>query len=105
MTVTMRWDAQQRHEIANVTIDQVTNQGLYARTADGSTVAYPQPRREVERQPALPSELRFLAPNYNELEVVLSPTDRSLWCYMRPLGPPSFTKGMLSDLIALRKSI
>ena len=95
MTATMRWDAPQRHDFADARLGQVPKLGEMNRTDDGRPVSYPPVRREFERSPVLPSELRFLAPNYNELDVALSPTDRSLWCYMRPKGPPSFTKGML----------
>ncbi|MDF2812392.1 MAG: echA8 2 [Microvirga sp.] len=105
MSATMRWDAQQRHDYTDVMVGQAANLGQLARSPEGSAVGYPQTRREFDRAPVLPSELRFLAPNYNELDVVLSPSDRSLWCYMQPKGPPSFTKGMLGELIALRKSV
>ena len=100
MTVTIRRDAMQRHDYTEVATSEVAHIGEL-----GKTAARPQVRRDQDRTPVLPAELRFLAPNYNELDVVLSPTDRSLWCYMNPKGPPSFTKGMLGELIGLRQSV
>lgn len=48
---------------------------------------------------------RFLARTWNELEVRLDPNTRTLWCWMRPSGPPSFTPGMLRELIQLHRAM
>jgi DSF synthase len=50
-------------------------------------------------------ELPFLRERYRELDLEFEPEDRILWCYMRPHGPPSFTRSLLAELISLRKAI
>jgi DSF synthase len=42
---------------------------------------------------------------WDELELRFLPETRTLWCDMRPKGPPSFTPGLLSQLISLRRGI
>lgn len=51
------------------------------------------------------SGLGFLSARYRELDLSLDPETRTLWCHMRPEGPPSFTPGLLRELIGLRRSI
>jgi DSF synthase len=46
-----------------------------------------------------------LSTKYHELDLTFDPVDKAVWCYMRPQGPPSFTRSLLAELIALRKSI
>lgn len=53
----------------------------------------------------LPDELRFLTDHYEELDVSVDPNTKSLWCHMRPDGPPSFTPNMVRELIVLHRSI
>ena len=55
--------------------------------------------------PALPEQIRFLSRTYKELEVVLDPNTKCIWCYQRPKGPPSFTPNMVGELIGLRRAI
>lgn len=40
---------------------------------------------------------------FNELELRLSAQDETIWCYMRPDGPPSFTPTLLHELISMRR--
>jgi DSF synthase len=51
----------------------------------------------------LPSSLDLGA--YREMNVALDPTQRALWCLMRPKGPQSFTAGLLSDLATAHRTI
>lgn len=41
--------------------------------------------------------------SFNELELSLSTHDETIWCYMRPNGPPSFTPTLLHELISMRR--
>jgi len=50
-------------------------------------------------------ELRFVTRRYQELDVSLDPNTKTLWCYMRPKGPPSFTPSMVRELIVLHRSM
>ena len=50
-------------------------------------------------------DLPFLRHRYRELDLAFESDERVLWCYMRPDGPPSFTRSLLADLISLRKAI
>ena len=40
---------------------------------------------------------------FNELDLRLSAQDETIWCHMRPNGPPSFTPTLLHDLISMRR--
>jgi DSF synthase len=55
--------------------------------------------------PILPEQIRFLSRTYKELEVILDPNTKCIWCYQRPKGPPSFTPNMVGELIGLRRAI
>jgi DSF synthase len=64
------------------------------------------PRPVVPAAPALPvSRLVEAAEAYEELEVAFDWAERACWCWMRPHGAPSFTPGMLQELIDLRRRI
>src|SRR3978361_2394320 len=52
-----------------------------------------------------PCGLHFPAGGYRELDLELEAATSSLWCYMRPDGPPSFTPSLLGELISLRRAI
>ena len=39
---------------------------------------------------------------YNDLDVVVAPMDKTIWCYLKPQARPSFTEGMLQDLHRLQ---
>ncbi len=54
---------------------------------------------------SLSEQMRFLNRTYQELDVVLDPNTKSIWCRLRPKGPPSFTPGMVRELIVLHRSI
>jgi DSF synthase len=76
-----------------------------------TTIARPQALRtnaptvyQPDAHP-LPLSLRFPPTDYNELDVALDPNTATLWCHMRPNGPPSFTPSMLGELIGLRRAI
>src|SRR5271155_839418 len=49
--------------------------------------------------------MRFLSRTYQELDLVLDPNTKCIWCYQRPKGPPSFTPSMVRELIVLHRSI
>lgn len=68
------------------------------------TASVPRTGRSRKSQD-LPEELRFLLDRYEELDVSIDPATRSLWCHMRPDGPPSFTPSMVRELIVLHRSI
>ena len=42
---------------------------------------------------------------YGELDVEFDPQDRAYWCFLRPRGSPSYTPGLLQDLIGMWDSI
>ncbi|BBE72488.1 crotonase/enoyl-CoA hydratase family protein [Oharaeibacter diazotrophicus] len=85
------------------------------RTAAAATEReLPRPRSDERRPdpiwtataPGAVDELtRFLSRSYQELDVRLDPNTRALWCHMRPAGPPSFTPGMVRELIQLHRAI
>jgi DSF synthase len=54
---------------------------------------------------SLSEQMRFLSRTYNELDVALDPNTKCIWCYLRPNGPPSFTPGMIRELIVLHRSV
>jgi DSF synthase len=54
---------------------------------------------------SLSEQMRFLNHTYEELEVILDPNTKCIWCYLRPKGPPSFTPGMVRELLVLHRSI
>ncbi len=57
------------------------------------------------RGSAATQRLDFLRTGYRELEVEFDSHDKAVWCYMRPKGPPSFTRSLLGELIGLRRAI
>jgi DSF synthase len=40
-----------------------------------------------------------------ELELSLDAAEETIWCFMRPEGPPSFTPRLLSELISVRRML
>jgi len=42
---------------------------------------------------------------FGELDVEFDPQDRAYWCFLRPRGSPSYTPGLLQDLIGMWDSI
>jgi DSF synthase len=42
---------------------------------------------------------------FSELDITLSPHDEAIWCFMRPVGPPSFTPTLLRELISMRRML
>ena len=43
--------------------------------------------------------------HYGELDVEFDPHERAYWCYLRPRNSPSYTPGLLQDLIRMWDSI
>jgi DSF synthase len=50
-------------------------------------------------------QIRFLSRTYKELDVLLDPNTKCIWCYQRPKGATSFTPNMVGELIGLRRAI
>ena len=50
-------------------------------------------------------EVPFLAARYDELDLSFDAAAATIWCFMRPKGPPSFTPSLLRELIAMRRSL
>jgi DSF synthase len=48
---------------------------------------------------------KFARADYRELDVTINHKDEAIWCYMRPVGPPSFTSTLLSELISVRRML
>ncbi len=46
----------------------------------------------------LPPGLALLTAEFKEIDVTVDPITKTLWCYMRPNGPPSFTPSLLREL-------
>ncbi len=63
------------------------------------------PGREAADVMNLSEQMRFLSRTYKELDVLLDPNTKSIWCYWRPKGPPSFTPSMIRELNVLHRSI
>jgi DSF synthase len=70
-----------------------------------SEVPLPMPGRVDLAASSLSEQMRFLSRTYQELNVALDPNTKSIWCYLRPKGPPSFTPGILRELNVLHRSI
>ena len=51
----------------------------------------------------LPAGITFATSDFEELEVQLDPMARTLWCWMSPEGPPSFTPSMVRELNRLHQ--
>jgi DSF synthase len=49
--------------------------------------------------------MRFLSRTYKELEVLLDPNTKSIWCYFRPKGPLSITPGLIREMGVLHRAI
>jgi DSF synthase len=54
---------------------------------------------------SLSEQMRFLSRTYKELEVLLDPNTKSIWCYFRPNGPPSITPGLIREMGVLHRAI
>ncbi len=56
---------------------------------------------------ALPASLHVQVANdsYGELDVEFDPHDRAYWCFLKPRSSPSYTPGLLQDLIRMWDSI
>jgi len=42
---------------------------------------------------------------YGELDLTINSHDEAIWCFMRPVGPPSFTPTLLRELISVRRTL
>lgn len=47
----------------------------------------------------------FLRIPFQEIEVSFDPVKRAVWCYTRPIGPPSITPTMIRELVSLHRAI
>jgi DSF synthase len=63
------------------------------------------PASAVDQHFAIGLEQRLAAESYRELDLSLDHQDGTIWCFMRPNGPPSFTSGLLAELISVRRTI
>ncbi len=63
------------------------------------------PAREsgVVARPRVDFAAELSAAKFKELDLRVSAQDETVWCYMRPDGPPSFTPTLLHDLISMRR--
>jgi len=50
-------------------------------------------------------DIEFANARFSEIDLTLSPQDETIWCYMRPAGPPSFTRSLLQELISMRRRL
>jgi DSF synthase len=60
------------------------------------------PDERTRQRVGRPGRLPFR--HYEQLDLQLD-QHKTLWCYMRPDGPPSYTRGMLSDLADMQRGI
>lgn len=58
-----------------------------------------------ERSDELPPELSFALKEWENLKIKVDPSTKTLWYYMKPQAAPSFTPGLLSDLIDFRNTV
>lgn len=49
--------------------------------------------------------LNISADDFRELDVAFDPRSRTLWCYLQPDGPPSFTPTILRELVHLHDGL
>ncbi len=70
----------------------------------GGPQAAPAVRHSAD---GLPVSLHVQVANetFGELDVEFDPQDRAYWCFLRPRGSPSYTPGILQDLISMWDSI
>lgn len=59
--------------------------------------------RPAPAGPDIASHLQI--PVFRELETEIDAQHGALWCHMRPAGPPSFTRTLLGDLLAMHRVI
>lgn len=52
-----------------------------------------------------PVPASFPNQHFSELDVEFDNSTRACWCYMKPKGRPSYTRGMLRDLDSLQQAI
>jgi DSF synthase len=85
----------------------VTSTHRVAQKSDpASTESARSPLPLVKTEPLSFSEqVRFLNRTYQELLVTLDPNTKSIWCHLRPKGPPSFTPTMVRELVVLHHAI
>lgn len=58
-----------------------------------------------DRKVELPPELSFSLKEWDNLKIKVDPSTKTLWYYMKPQAAPSFTPGLLNDLIDFRNTI
>jgi DSF synthase len=63
----------------------------------------------ADSRPAEPNHTRsrmcaaISAAHYRELDLKVDVAAEAIWCFMRPIGPPSFTPKLLTELISARR--
>jgi DSF synthase len=53
----------------------------------------------------LPDELQFSVLGYREMNVVLDPNEKAVWCQFNPQSVPSFTRPLLHDMLRFKNSV
>lgn len=82
--------------------EPIAREGYRASKPD---VLSPPPKEPGAAALSRSEQMRFLSRSYQELDVILDPSTKSIWCYARPKGPPSLTPAMVRELIVLHRSI
>jgi DSF synthase len=61
--------------------------------------------RAAEAEPSLSPVEMISTPRYDEIEIEIDAAQETSWCWMSPVGAPSFTPGLLRDLSAHQRTI
>jgi DSF synthase len=51
------------------------------------------------------AEPALAVPRFEEIDLRLDRKHKTVWCYMRPKGPPSYTQGLLRDLAEMQRAL
>jgi len=62
-------------------------------------------RRDSVRPTSISFNIGLANSSCRELDVFLNSAEETIWCFMRPEGPPSFTPTLLSELISVRRML
>jgi DSF synthase len=66
---------------------------------------HPFSDRRNSANSSLPLHLRVAQETYANLDVELDPETKTYWCFMNPQGRPSYTPGLLRDILAVQRSV
>lgn len=76
---------------------------------EGRGTYSPSPALRLPPLEALNRARQAFAPRptkpFQELDVRIEAALKTMWCFMRPKGPPSYTRGMLRELADMQRSI